>query len=222
MQRQSFSFLTACLAAAALVLTAFVQSALAQTPSGTTPKGTTRADVPDTASPAPVTNKNAPTAPTPGSVLGGATDEKFIETMAKGGLMEVEAGKLASERAAHPEVKKFGQTMVADHSKSNQKLKALADTRKLDLPTTLDADKKAEKAKLEAQIGPAFDAAYMDAMVTAHQKTVHLLNEQIQTGKDATVRHFAIETLPTVKHHLEMAQQLQAKVSPTTESRAAR
>jgi putative membrane protein len=213
MHRLSFTVVTACLATAALM-----QTALAQTPGGTP-----RTDVPNPANPPPITNTDTTRTPAAGSTtIHGAMDEQFIQTMAKGGLMEVEAGKLASARAANPEVKKFGQMMVSDHSKSNEKLKALADTRKVDLPKTLDAEKKAEKTKLEAQSGPAFDAAYMDAMVKAHEKTVGLLENQIKNGKDATIRHFAQETLPTVKRHLETAEQLQAQVSRSGEPRAAR
>jgi putative membrane protein len=213
MHRLSFTVVTACLATAALV-----QTTLAQTPGGTP-----RTDVPNPANPPPITNTDTTRTPAAGSTtIHGAMDEQFIQTMAKGGLMEVEAGKLASARAANPEVKKFGQMMVSDHSKSNEKLKALADTRKVDLPKTLDAEKKAEKTKLEAQSGPAFDAAYMDAMVKAHEKTVGLLENQIKNGKDATIRHFAQETLPTVKRHLETAEQLQAQVSRSGEPRAAR
>jgi putative membrane protein len=208
MHRLSFTVVTACLATAA-----FAQ----------TPGGTPRTDVPNPANPPPITDADTTRTPAPGSTsIHGATDEQFIKTMANGGLMEVEAGKLAAARAANPEVKKFGQMMVTDHSKSNEKLKALADTRKVDLPKTPDAEKKAEKAKLEAQSGPAFDAAYMDAMVKAHQKTVSLLEDQLKNGKDATIRHFAQETLPTVKRHLETAQQLQAQVSRSGEPRAAR
>lgn len=197
MQRLFFAILTVC----------FATAALAQTQGGT--PGT---DTPKTDAPLPSGSTSAIR----------SNDEQFIKTMATGGLMEVEAGKLASARATHPEVKKFGQTMVSDHSKSNEKLKALAATRKFDLPTALDGEKKAEKTKLEAQSGPAFDAAYMDAMVKAHRKTVSLLQQQINTGKDATIKRFAEETLPTVKRHLEMAQQLQAKVSRADEPRAAR
>ena len=219
MRRLTFSILTTGLATLALAHTALAQ----------TPGGTPRTDVPNPANPPPITNTDTGRTPATGNknsagstTMNGATDEQFLKSMASGGMMEVEAGKLASARAAHPEVKKFGQMMVTDHSKSNEKLKALADTRKVELPNAPDAEKKAEKAKLEAQSGPGFDAAYMDTMVKAHQKTIALLEDQIKTGKDATVRHFAQETLPTVKRHLETAQQLLAQVSRSSEPRAAR
>jgi putative membrane protein len=155
----------------AILSACFATAAFAQTPGGTP-----RTDVPNPANPPPTVNADTARTPAAGSTsINVMKDEQFLKTMANGGLMEVEAGKLASARAADPEVKKFGQMMVSDHSKSNEKLKALAETRKVELPKTPDAEKKAEKAKLEAQSGPDFDTAYMSAMVKAHQKTVELL-----------------------------------------------
>jgi putative membrane protein len=213
MRRLSFTVVTACLATAALVQTTMAQ----------TPGGTPRTDVPNPANPPPISNTDTSRTPAAGSTAtSGATDEQFIKKMANGGMMEVEAGKLASSRASNPQVKQFGQMMVKDHSKSNEKLKALAETRKVDLPKSPDGEKKAQKEKLEAHSGAAFDAAYMDTMVTAHQQTVALLEDQIKNGKDATVRHYAQETLPTVRSHLEQAQQLQAQVSQRGDSRTGR
>ncbi|MBM3547059.1 MAG: DUF4142 domain-containing protein, partial [Alphaproteobacteria bacterium] len=45
-------------------------------------------------------------------------------------------------------------------------------------------------------------------MVEAHKKTVQLMEEQIRSGQDAELKAFATETLPTVRHHLQMAETL--------------
>jgi putative membrane protein len=47
-----------------------------------------------------------------------AADRQFVKKAAEGGLAEVELGKLATERASSEEVKRFGQRMVDDHTKS--------------------------------------------------------------------------------------------------------
>ena len=44
---------------------------------------------------------------------------KFVGEAAEGGMAEVEFGKLATEKAASPQVKQFGQRMIDDHSKAN-------------------------------------------------------------------------------------------------------
>jgi putative membrane protein len=42
-------------------------------------------------------------------------DRTFVMQAAMGGLKEVAAGRLASDRATNEDVKKFAQQMVADH-----------------------------------------------------------------------------------------------------------
>src|SRR5689334_17454408 len=53
-------------------------------------------------------------------------DKTFMMNAAKGGMMEVEMGKVAAQNAKHPDVKKFGNRMVSEHSKANNELMALA------------------------------------------------------------------------------------------------
>src|SRR3954470_9759205 len=52
-------------------------------------------------------------------------DAEFAVDAADGGLYEVQMGTLALTKATSPEVKKFGQMMVDDHSKANTELKGL-------------------------------------------------------------------------------------------------
>ena len=53
-------------------------------------------------------------------------DEKFVKEAAQGGMMEVELGRLAADKAASDDVKQFGKRMVDDHSKANDELMTLA------------------------------------------------------------------------------------------------
>src|SRR5215208_3996462 len=64
-----------------------------------------------------------------------ATDKTFVMEAAKGGMAEVELGRLATEKAANADVKQFGQRMVDDHSKANEQLKSLAAQKGVTLPT---------------------------------------------------------------------------------------
>jgi putative membrane protein len=140
------------------------------------------------------------------------TDTSFIKTWAEGGMAEVDAGKLASEKGSDPGVKQFGEQMIKDHTKNNDELKMLAKSSGVALPSTLDSQHALEKKQLESENGASFDAAYVKRQVQDHQKTVQLLEHEIHSGQDPAVRHFAEETLPVVNHHLSMAKQLQAKL----------
>ena len=141
-----------------------------------------------------------------------AADEAWVMKVAKGGMAEVELGKLASEKGSSDAVKQFGQRMVADHSKANDELKALADGKKITLPAEIGPEDKALRDRLVKLSGPAFDQAYMKAMVSDHVKDVGEFRRESRAGKDADVKSWAAKTLPTLEEHLKMARQASGAV----------
>ena len=114
------------------------------------------------------------------------TDKQFIETAAQGGMTEVELGKLASEKGTSPDVKKFGSHMVEDHSKANDKLKSIADKKGVAVPEKLDSTHQAMVDKFQHLSGPAFDKAYVRAMVRDHEKTADCFRSESMTGQIRT------------------------------------
>jgi putative membrane protein len=128
-------------------------------------------------------------------------------------MAEVELGKLAAEKASSDDVKKFGQRMVDDHSKANDELKALAASKKITLPAEMGPEEKALRDRLVKLSGPAFDQAYMKAMVSDHVKDVAAFRMEAKTGKDAEVKAWAAKTLPTLEEHLRMARQASGGVA---------
>src|SRR5512142_474299 len=62
-------------------------------------------------------------------------DTSFLKEAARGGLLEVELGKLAAEKAGSDKVKEFGKRMEDDHGKANADLKQLAADKAVKLPT---------------------------------------------------------------------------------------
>jgi putative membrane protein len=138
-------------------------------------------------------------------------DRQFIKKAAQGGLAEVELGKLATEKAASPEVKQFGQRMVDDHGKANDQLKQVASQKGITVPEKLNAKDAATKARLEKLSGKAFDRAYMQDMVADHTKDVSEFRTESKSAKDPDVKSFASQTLPTLKDHLKEAKSIAPK-----------
>jgi len=147
-----------------------------------------------------------------------SADSKFAMDAAKGGLMEVEMGRMAADHATNPEVKQFAQRMVTDHTKANDELKSVASQKGITLPASLDASDKAKMDKMSKMSGEAFDKAYMDDMVKDHKKDVAEFRKEANGGKDADIKGFASKTLPTLEEHLKMAQDTHAKVAGKTAS----
>src|SRR5215472_17404311 len=92
---------------------------------------------------------NSPSTNSTGKTQPSATDTKFMKTLAERGMAEVEAGKLASEKASDPGVKQFGEQMVKDHTQNNEQLRALAKSRGVSLATATDHQLAAQESKLE-------------------------------------------------------------------------
>jgi putative membrane protein len=143
---------------------------------------------------------------------GQATESTFVSKAGHASMAEVELGKMALEKAASEEVKKFAQRMVDDHSKANDELKTLAQNRNFTLPDAPDPHVKAIKDRLSNLSGPSFDRAYMQTMIVDHRKAVSDFRLASKSAKDADVRGWAAKTLPTLEDHLKMAQTIQTAV----------
>ncbi|MGO8794705.1 MAG: DUF4142 domain-containing protein [Candidatus Sulfotelmatobacter sp.] len=148
----------------------------------------------------------------PSSTGMSAADQHFVKSAAQGGMAEVELGQLAVEKASSPEVKKFGQRMVDDHTKANDQLKQVASEKNITLPETLDAKDEATKQKLSALSGDQFDRAYMSDMVKDHTQDVAEFRKESNGGQDEAVKNFASTTLPTLESHLKEARQIEPQV----------
>ena len=138
---------------------------------------------------------------------------KFATNAAQGGMAEVELGRLATQRAGDPSVREFGARMVADHSRANSELKSIAARKGIQLPGDMTSDQKSEMDKLAKMSGADFDKEYMSAMLKDHQDDVKDFETQSQGGDDGDIKDFASKTLPTLQHHLQMAQQTAEKLA---------
>lgn len=136
-------------------------------------------------------------------------DMKFAQEAAMDSMTEVEAGKLALSLSRDNGVQQFGQTIVTDHSEANTKLARIAQTKNLSLPTALDSEHQAMIDKLKAS--KDFNDDFSDMMKKDHDKAVSLFEKQAKSGKDADLRAFAQDTLPTLRAHLAAAKRLDSQ-----------
>ncbi len=138
------------------------------------------------------------------------TARHFIIMASIGNLQEVNAGKLAAQKATKADVKAFGQMMIKDHSEMQQKLLQLAQARTYPLPhaatDTPPFDLKFTKMSVDE-----FDRAYIHDMVAGHRSTVERFQNYSLTGKDPQVKEFARQALPMLKEHLEAIKALDEK-----------
>ena len=144
-------------------------------------------------------------------------DLQFAEEAAIGGLKEVTLGELAQQQAKDEQVVQFGQRMVQDHGQANEKLMAIAEQKGIELSQELPEDAQETYQELQQLSGAEFDQAYMDEMVTDHEEDVELFEKQAESGEDPDLRAFAKETLPILREHLQMAEDIQSELSAEVE-----
>jgi putative membrane protein len=143
---------------------------------------------------------------------GEGVDKQFLEEAARGGLLEVRLGELAAKQGANEDVKKFGQMMVADHTKMNDTLRQLSQKHNVTLPKDLDEKGQKEVARLSKLTGAEFDREYMTLMVNDHTNDVKTFQQQAKQAKNEEVRTFAETSIKTLEHHLQQARSIREKL----------
>ncbi|MFC5068883.1 DUF4142 domain-containing protein [Flaviflagellibacter deserti] len=134
-------------------------------------------------------------------------DHVFVTKAAMSNMFEIESSKVAVEKAKDPEIKKFAQQMISDHTKAGKEMMAVAP----DAPKELDAAHLAKVEKLKEAEGEKFDAAYIDEQVVAHDEAVALFTKFSTEAETPKLKEFAAKTLPTLKEHQEHVKDLNNK-----------
>lgn len=135
----------------------------------------------------------------------------FASEAASGGMLEVRLADLALQKSNDSDVKAFANRMKKDHAAANDKLKSIVGSSE-QLPMNLSAEQQQQVSSLESKSGDDFDKAYADTMVQDHQKDVSEFENASNNAPTQELRQFASQTLPTLKEHLKLAQQLQSKL----------
>jgi putative membrane protein len=144
------------------------------------------------------------------SVLGIApSTADFVKEVATSDMFEIASNKLAEDKGNAPE-KAFASKMVADHTKTSTELKGLVSSGKVkaNLPDALDSSHQSQLDKLKGASGKDFSSDFDSDQVSAHKDAVSLFERYAKGGDNADLKDWAGKTLPTLQHHLQMAQDL--------------
>lgn len=137
-------------------------------------------------------------------------DRRFIEDAAGGGMFEVQVAQLAATKASDQNVKSFAGKLVDDHQQANNELVQIANAKKVELPAAPPRGERHEIEKLGKLSGTAFDKHFVEEVgVKAHQKDIKRFEKAANDVKDPDLKAWVQKTLPHLREHLAMAQQLQ-------------
>ena len=145
-------------------------------------------------------------------------DAQIASIVVTANQVDVDAGKLAASATKNPEVRKFAQLMVTDHTGVNQQAVALVTKLKVtpqdnETSQSLKAGGEKNVASLKTLSGAAFDKAYVDHEVAYHQAVLDAVDQTlIPNAKNDELKALLVKVRPAFVAHLEHAKHIQASL----------
>jgi len=153
-----------------------------------------------------------------------SSDSNFVRDVTELNATEIDLSRDAADRSTNPEVKKFAQMVITDHTAAGDKLSSVVASN--NIPAAPANTDKAEHKRedLDKKQGADFDRAYIDAMIDGHDKLMSKLDSRVDkqgSGDIATVvpeksdnavtqsiNQWAADTYTAAKGHRDQAKAL--------------
>ncbi|HEX8671254.1 MAG TPA: DUF4142 domain-containing protein [Longimicrobium sp.] len=168
------------------------------------------AEVPQGAPP-PDTGSQAP-------VAGEMSDANIAAVASASNQDEIQSSRVALQKGENAQVKQFAQRMVDDHTRMEQEMSQLLQSKSVtpqDNAQSTQMKQAAQSAiqQMEGMTGRQLDSAYVAHQVQAHQATLQALETMlIPNAKDPQVKAMLEKARPAVAQHLADAQKLQGSI----------
>jgi putative membrane protein len=150
-------------------------------------------------------------------------DTTILGTLDAVNAADSSAGSVAAKKGTNAQVKSFANRMMRDHHKLRADGQALA--KKINITPSLppgDMLQQSASAWLDSlnalPKGAAFDSAYINHEVAAHQAVVQILQNAQGAAQDSSLKAAITQAIPLIQAHLTQAQSVQSKVSGSTAS----
>jgi len=141
------------------------------------------------------------------------SDKSFLTSAIESDNAEIKASEMAIQKSTSPDVKSFAQKMIDEHQKTSDELKKIAAQKNVEAPVEPSLIQRTKIDALSKFSGASFDKHYASMIgVSAHQDAIKLFQKASTKSKDADIKQFATDTLPTLQTHLSMANDLKGKV----------
>ncbi|HTN84145.1 MAG TPA: DUF4142 domain-containing protein [Sorangium sp.] len=127
---------------------------------------------------------------------------------------EVKLSEIARDKAESPEVQRYAEQMIDEHSHATQHGAELSSGTTTDIEACsrckqLQTDAAELKESLQDQEGAEFDVAFIWAQVSLHRQALELLDESTVEGvRDARLRSHVTALREDIEQHLRKAEQM--------------
>ena len=138
------------------------------------------------------------------AVTAGRTTPGFVGGAANGDMYEIESSKLALQKAKNPELKKYAQRMIDEHTKTSADLKAAAKgAGDVVIPTAMDERRQGMVDNLRQAPADGFDQVYIGQQTASHTENVELHQTYAENGDNPALKALAAKHLPMITQHLQ-------------------
>ena len=134
-------------------------------------------------------------------------DKLFLLHVAMGNQAELQWAQVAQTKSQNPQVKQVADAITKDHTKLGESLQKLLDQQGLEAPKMAPPIAQQELKVAQSLPNDQFDQCFLSAMKAGHMATISKFEDEAKVAKDAGVRQFASENLPTLQQHAQMIQQ---------------
>lgn len=139
-----------------------------------------------------------------------SSGQEYVDLAGASDLFEIEAARLAIEKATRPEVRELAQTILADHQRSTTRLTAAAreTVESLNMSPQLGPEQRAQIQALRAASGAAFDELYLEQQMQAHERALTLVTAYASEGQVDALRGHASTVAAPIQGHLSRIREL--------------
>lgn len=143
-------------------------------------------------------------------------DKQFAADAFAGNLAEVAVGELAKQKTRNEQVRRYGDRLTADHRAANEKLAPIASKYQIQLPGGPDSEAQATHDRLATLSGVQFDREFVQEAISDHEKDIDKYTKAISQLQNPELRAYANQTVPTLRQHLQLAQQIARAQAPVS------
>jgi putative membrane protein len=154
-------------------------------------------------------------------VVGGngeATPAGVLSQMNVSNTTEIQLSTLAAKKAGSPQVKQIARKLVTDHTKNREEVRALAQKVNVTLTpaqggSVSSADSVAMPQDLQTLSGAAFDKAWLQNQINAHNANIQRIqNQTLPAIQDPQIKSYLQKTLTDMQGHLGSLEQVEQQL----------
>ena len=137
-----------------------------------------------------------------------AKDKVYLKDSAQSDMAEMNMAQLALQKSSNDDVKTYANQMMADHQKTSDAAKPVAEKAGVPMPTDVNPTQKAQYTRLQGLSGAQFDKAYARDNVMDHRTILKKGKAEAATTQNSDMKTLTAMQEPIITDHTQKAATL--------------